>query len=189
MMRIVAFSGRSGSGKTHLIVRLIEHFSARGQRVSTVKHTHHHDFEIDRPGKDSFRHRAAGAAETLLLSDTGYALLGSGAGDSAAMDAVRRLAPCDLLLVEGFHDWQGIARIEVFRSAFGSRPLAADRSGFTAIAMPADDSCEPVSGVALLDLNDTAGIARFIDELPQQGGRAATQRRGPVIRLAHLHTR
>lgn len=188
-MRIVALGGRSGSGKTHLIIRLIEYFQARDLRVATIKHTHHHDFDIDRPGKDSYRHRTAGAVETLLVSDTNYALLGSIPTHSTPLETVRKLSPCDLLLVEGFHDWPGIARIEVFRSSCGSRPLAADQAGFSAIALPADDGCEPVSGLALLDLNDTGAIASYIEQLPPEGTTTPTGRRGPSARLAHLHTR
>jgi len=72
-MRVVGIVGRQGSGKTSLIERLIPAILARGLSVSTIKHTHHHDIELDRPGKDSHRHRSAGASEVIIASDSGWA--------------------------------------------------------------------------------------------------------------------
>jgi molybdopterin-guanine dinucleotide biosynthesis protein B len=188
-MRTVAIGGRSGSGKTHLIERLIQHFTVRGLQVATVKHTHHHDFEVDRPGKDSWRHRTAGATETLLVSDRGYALLGDLPDAMDWPDILRRMRPVDLLLIEGFGELRDLPRIEVYRSSLGERPLAADDSRYVAIAVPADDRGESVPGLETFDLDDTAAIGEFILRLPAASATLAARRRGPTTRLAHLHAR
>lgn len=185
-MRKIAIAGRSGSGKTHLIERLVVAFTAQGLAVSTVKHTHHHEFEIDSPGKDSWRHRQAGAQETLLVSDTRFALLGDLPRPMDLAGIESRLRPADLLLVEGFAELPAIPRIEVFRSFLGVRPLAADGRGFVAIASPDGDRGEPVEGVSYLDLDDTAAIAEFILALPVADSVPGAGRRGPSTRLIRL---
>ena len=185
----MAIGGRSGSGKTHLIERLIRHFGARGLSVATVKHTHHHDFELDRPGKDSWRHRAAGATETLLVSERGYALLGDLPEPMDWQDILRRMRPVDLLLIEGFGQLRDLPRIEVYRSTLGERPLAADDARYVAIAVPPGDHGETVPGLATLDLDDTAAIGEFILQLPLASATLTPRRRGPTTRLAHLHAR
>jgi molybdopterin-guanine dinucleotide biosynthesis protein B len=186
---MVAIAGRSGSGKTHLIERLVRHFVARGLRVATVKHTHHHDFELDLPGKDSWRHRAAGASETLLVSDRRYALLGDLAKPLELPEILQRVQPADLLLIEGFAELRGLPRIEVFRSFLGARTPGRDDSSLAAIAVPLDDSAELPTGIPCLDLDDTAVIADFILHLPLASTVPATRRRGPAARLTHLHSR
>ncbi len=188
-MRAVGFGGRSGSGKTHLIVRLIDHFAARGMRVATVKHTHHHNFELDQPGKDSWQHREAGAVETLLLSDERYAILGQQTEPWNLASIQRRMQTSDLLLIEGFSALAGVPRIEVFRSVLGSPPQAMAQEGFVALAMPHDDHCEPLPGLPVLDLDDTAAIADFVLALPPMSTQSDKRRRGPTTRLAHLHGR
>lgn len=188
-MRTVAIVGRSGSGKTHLIERLIGQFVARGLRVATVKHTHHHDFELDLPGKDSWRHRAAGASATLLVSDRRYALLADLAQPMDLVDVVRQVPPADLLLIEGFAGLRAVPRIEVFRSVLGARAPAAGDSEPVAIALPRDDDGELPDGSVRLDLDDSAAIADFILNLPLASTVPATRRRGPATRLARLHSR
>ena len=116
-MKVFGFAGYSGSGKTTLIERVLPRLIAHGLRVSVIKHTHH-DFDLDQPGKDSDRHRAAGAAEVLLASDQRYAVLHELRDEPRpTLDALlARLAPCDLVLVEGYKR-EVIPKLEVHRAA------------------------------------------------------------------------
>jgi molybdopterin-guanine dinucleotide biosynthesis protein B len=102
-MRIFGLAAWSGSGKTTLLARLLPELTARGFSVSTVKHAHH-AFDLDQPGKDSFRHRESGATEVLITSSTRWALQHElrGAPEPALEDLVAHMSPVDLLLVEGF---------------------------------------------------------------------------------------
>ncbi len=102
-MRAIGFAGFSGAGKTTLIVRLVPELNRRGFGVSTIKHAHH-DFDVDRPGKDSYEHRAAGAQEVLVVSAKRLALMRElrGAPEPSLADLLRLIAPVDLVLVEGF---------------------------------------------------------------------------------------
>jgi molybdopterin-guanine dinucleotide biosynthesis adapter protein len=121
-MRVIGFAGWSNSGKTTLIEQLIPRLTAAGQRVSLVKHAHH-GFDIDQPGKDSYRHREAGATEVLVTSGQRYALMHElrGAPELSLAAAVNLLSPCDVVLVEGFKT-AAIAKIEVHRTGLG-KPL------------------------------------------------------------------
>ncbi len=114
--------GRSGSGKTTLIVALIALLRARGLRVSTIKHSHH-AVDLDRPGKDSWRHRDAGAHEVLLAGEARWALLHERreAGPASLPSLLARLEPVDLVLVEGFARYP-CPRLEVQRAALAGRP-------------------------------------------------------------------
>ena len=107
--------GWSGSGKTTLIEEIIPLIRTRGLSVSTVKHAHH-GFDIDRPGKDSFRHRQAGASEVLVVSNGRWALMheNAPADDTSLEQLLTRLAPCDIVLVEGFKS-RAIPKLEVWR--------------------------------------------------------------------------
>ena len=102
-MKIFGFAGWSGSGKTTLIEKLIPRFAKRGLRVSLVKHAHH-TFDVDTPGKDSYRHRQAGATEILVSSSRRWVLMHElrGAQEPSFEEAVSRFSPCDLLIVEGY---------------------------------------------------------------------------------------
>lgn len=116
-MKIFGFAGFSGSGKTTLIEKLLPVLTQRGLRVSLIKHAHH-GFDVDRPGKDSYRHREAGCSEVLVSSSNRWALMHElrGAPEPSVAELVARLSPCDLLLVEGFkHD--PIPKLEVHRGA------------------------------------------------------------------------
>jgi len=158
-MKIFGLAGWSGSGKTTLMVRLLGHLSANGLRVSTVKHTHH-AFDLDTPGKDSHRHREAGAVEVLVASDARWALMHElrGAPEPSLEDLVARMTPVDLLLIEGFkahpHD-----KLEVHRPSLGKPPLWPGDPRIVAVA-----SDQPPPGLALpwLDLDKPADIAAFI---------------------------
>src|SRR5687768_5852951 len=116
-MKPFGFAGWSGSGKTTLIERLIPLFNARGLKVSVVKHAHH-SFDVDQPGKDSYRHRHAGATEVLLTSSRRWVLMHElrGASEPALPTLLARLSDCDLALVEGFKR-APIDKLEVWRAA------------------------------------------------------------------------
>ena len=139
-MRRVGIAGFSGAGKTTLIERLLPALRARGLRVSVIKHAHH-GFDIDRPGKDSWRHREAGAHEVLLAGDRRWVLMhevrDSPPEAPVPLDAlVARLEPVDLVLVEGF---RGAAhpKLEVHRPSLGHRLLACDDPWVRAVATDA----------------------------------------------------
>ncbi|MHB8886953.1 MAG: molybdopterin-guanine dinucleotide biosynthesis protein B [Methylovirgula sp.] len=116
-MRVIGLAGWSGAGKTTLIVKLIPALQARGLSVSTLKHAHHH-FDIDQPGKDSFRHREAGAHEVLIASSNRFALLHElrGAPEPSLATLIGKLEPVDILIIEGFRQ-EPHAKLEVHRAA------------------------------------------------------------------------
>ncbi|MEX1034908.1 MAG: molybdopterin-guanine dinucleotide biosynthesis protein B [Sneathiella sp.] len=158
-MKVIGISGWSGNGKTTLLVRLIPALIARGYSVSTIKHAHH-KFDIDTPGKDSYRHREAGAAEVLISSSTRWAIMHENRdGKEAKLDElIARLSPVDILLVEGFKT-EDFPKIEVWRAESGTEPrYTADRS-VIALATPDPGHDTPIP---TLDLNDEFGIADFI---------------------------
>ena len=157
-MKIIGIMGYSGSGKTTLIEALIARFAARGLKVSLIKHAHH-GFDIDRPGKDSFRHREAGAGEVMLLSDRRWVLMHEARDEAPPRleDMLARLSPCDLVLLESFKT-APFDKIEVYRPSVGKPPIWPDVSGVVAVA-----SDEPVDCPApLLDINDHDAIAGFV---------------------------
>lgn len=169
--KIFGIAGWKNSGKTGLAVRLVAEFTRRGYRISTIKHAHH-DFDIDKVGADSFRHREAGAQEVALVSGTRYAIMHEmrGAPEPAFEDILARLAPCDLVLIEGYKR-EPIPKIEARRLASAkSEPLAPHDPNIVAIAA---DHRVPDSTLAVFDLDDTLAIADFISEavglrLPQK---------------------
>jgi molybdopterin-guanine dinucleotide biosynthesis protein B len=118
-MKIFGIAGYSGSGKTTLIEKLIPVLAARGVKVSLIKHAHH-SFDIDHPGKDSYRHRHAGCGEVLVTSNKRWALMHElrGAPEPTLEEMIRHLSPCDLLLVEGYKR-EPIPKLEVYRSMIG----------------------------------------------------------------------
>ena len=120
-MKIFGLVGRSGSGKTSLMVRLLPEIKRRGLTVSTIKHAHH-GFDLDHPGKDSFRHREAGAKEVMLVADARWALMHEigDAREPPLEELVRRMARVDFVLIEGFHT-HGHPVIEVYRPQRGAR--------------------------------------------------------------------
>ena len=158
--RVFGFAGWSGSGKTTLIEQLIPRFVLRGLKVSLIKHAHHL-FDIDQPGKDSWRHREAGASEVLITSDQRWVLMHE-LRDEAEPDLERQLerfSPCDLILVEGYKH-ADIPKLEVHRPSTGKPLLHPDDPNIVAIAADAPLA----SGVPLLDLNDPDAVAAFIIE-------------------------
>ncbi len=157
--RTFGLAGWSGSGKTTLLTRLLPELTRRGISVSTVKHAHH-DFDVDKPGKDSWRHREAGATEVMVSSTARWALMHEhrGAPETTLAELVRRMSPVDLVIVEGFKG-ETHAKLEVHRPALGKPLLCRDDPHIFAIASDA-----PLAGVALpvLPLVDAAASARFI---------------------------
>ena len=158
-MQVVAIVGRSGSGKTTLIERLIPALKRRGLSVSTIKHTHHHQIELDPPGKDSYRHRSAGAAEVIIASDNGWARISSSTEPASLPELLEKLRPVDIVLVEGFKQLEWLRRVEVFRGA--GNPLAFEDPGIAAVAMPTGVVLKGFLGVKL-PLDDTELVADFI---------------------------
>jgi len=163
-VRVLGIVGWSGSGKTTLIEALLPRLRASGLTVSTVKHAHH-GFDMDRPGKDSHRHRVAGARETLVVSGTRWALLHEAGGDLAPLPALLdRLAPVDLVLVEGFKT-HPFPKLEVYRSALGKPPIWPEEAAVEAIATDAAgmDAVRAALGhKPVLDLNDPDAIAAWV---------------------------
>jgi len=157
-MRIFGFAGWSGSGKTTLIEKLIPRFVKRGLHVSLIKHAHH-TFDVDHPGKDSYRHRHAGAAEILVTSSRRWVLMHElrGAHEPAFDEQVKRMSPCDLLLVEGFK-FAPIPKLEVWRAETGEPLLHPNDPHIVAVASDA----KVQTRLPLLNLNDVDGIAQFI---------------------------
>lgn len=158
-MNVIGLAGWSGSGKTTLLVQLLPALVRRGIRVSTIKHAHH-VFDVDRPGKDSYRHREAGATEVLVSSANRWALMheNRGAPEPTLPELLSRLSPVDLVIVEGFKR-EGHEKIEVYRAAVGKPPLHADDPKVIAVAT---DQPLPGCPLPLLDLNDPDSIARFV---------------------------
>ena len=156
--RVFGFAGWSGSGKTTLIEQLIPRFGAQGLTVSLVKHAHH-EFDLDQPGKDSFRHREAGCREVLITSAVRWALQHElrGRPELTLDEALQRLAPCDLALVEGFKA-APIAKLEVYRATVG-KPLLYPRDAHI-VAVASD---EPLaSALPVLPLGEPDVVATFI---------------------------
>ncbi|HVG05162.1 MAG TPA: molybdopterin-guanine dinucleotide biosynthesis protein B [Burkholderiaceae bacterium] len=162
-MKAIGFIGYSNSGKTTLIEKLIPIFRAQGLSVSAVKNAHH-GFDMDRPGKDSFRYRVAGAQQVLIATSSRWALLSETPQRAATLDELlRELGTCDLVIVEGFKSEGNIPRIEVRRSANVDPPIFPHDSNVVALAT--DHTVQ--SSVPILDLNDPDEIAVFIAQLLQ----------------------
>ena len=158
---VFGVTGWKNSGKTTLVTKLLGEFTSRGYRVSTVKHAHH-GFDIDKPATDSFRHREAGASEVMIVSGNRWALMHElrGEAEPPLEAALKRLSPCDLVLVEGYKR-EGHPKIEVRRTAAAKQePLAPQDSAILAVASdrPADAGDRPS-----FDLDDVSGIADFIE--------------------------
>lgn len=158
--------GWSGSGKTTLITALLPLLRGHGLSVSTVKHAHH-GFDMDRPGKDTFRHRQAGAREVLVATGKRWALLHEVEGAEPPLpELLTRLSPVDLVLVEGFKT-HPFAKLEVHRPALGKPPIWPDQppgqpqdaSGVVAIAT---DAALPGCDRTMLALNDPAAVADWM---------------------------
>jgi molybdopterin-guanine dinucleotide biosynthesis protein MobB len=157
-MKLYGVTGWKNAGKTGLMERLVSEMVARGLHVSTVKHAHH-SFDVDHPGRDSYRHRQAGAGEVLLASRHRVALMRElrGEAEPPLSDLLAMLAPCDLVLIEGYKR-DAHPKVEAFRAETGNALIAPGDPTIRAVASDvALDLDRPV-----FDLNDTGAIADFI---------------------------
>jgi molybdopterin-guanine dinucleotide biosynthesis adapter protein len=161
MRRVLGITGWKNSGKTTLTEKLVSELVRRGWTVSTVKHAHH-DFDIDKPGADSFRHREAGATEVAIVSGRRWALMHELRGEDEPKldDILARLTPCDIVLVEGYKR-EAHKKIEARRLEAKDRtPLSANDPNIVGIA--ADHAIEGEK-LPVFDLDDTKSIADFIE--------------------------
>ena len=159
-MRIIGLAGWSGSGKTTLITKVLPHLIARGRTVSTLKHAHH-GFDLDKPGKDSFMHRASGATEVIISSERRWAVLHE-LRDEAEWDLpalLSKASPVDLVLVEGFKR-DPFPKLEIYRQANGKPLLHPDDRHIVAVA---SDTELPEVKLPVIDLNDIEAIADLLE--------------------------
>ncbi|MDR2172903.1 MAG: molybdopterin-guanine dinucleotide biosynthesis protein B [Burkholderiales bacterium] len=164
-MEVFGFAGWSGSGKTTLIEKIVPLLVVRGMKVSLIKHAHH-GFDLDRPGKDSHRHREAGCSEVLILAKERWALMheSRGAPELTLDEALARMAPCDLVLIEGYKAYS-VPKLEVHRVAIGKPLLCPGDPNIVGIATDVAVST-PLAGLPenlpRFDLDDAASIADFV---------------------------
>lgn len=158
-MRVIGLAGWSGAGKTTLLEKLIPELTGRGLSVSTMKHAHH-NFDVDKPGKDSFVHRQAGAREVLIASANRFALMHElrGASEPDLKDLVGRLSPVDLLIIEGYKTAPH-PKIEIWRAANGKDFIHPKDPTIRAIAT---DEALPGLAVPRVDLNDPKAVADIV---------------------------
>jgi len=164
-MKVVAFAGYSGAGKTHLVERLIPALRLRGLRVSVAKHAHH-NFDIDHPGKDTWRHREAGAFEVVVASDRRLALMRE-FEQQAPLTVHHLLAELydgvDWVLVEGFKD-SNLLKVEIWRPASGKPARYPHDDFIAAIATDAPDQLPEATLRPVLDINDADALAQWLVE-------------------------
>ena len=158
-MRVIGLAGWSGAGKTTLVVRLVPELIRRGLTVSTMKHAHH-GFDVDQPGKDSHRHREAGATEVLVGSERRWALMheNRGAPEPSAAELMRHMTPVDLLIVEGFKR-EGHDKIEIHRRETGKPLLYPDDPHIVAVL---SDEPLPDCPLPVISIDDIGAVADFI---------------------------
>ena len=164
-MKVIGFAGFSGSGKTVLVERLIPALKMRGLRVSVVKHAHH-NFDIDHPGKDTYRHREAGAFEVVVASDRRFALMRE--FERPAELSVHQLLAelyegVDWVLVEGFKQ-SSLLKIEVWRATTGKPARYPDDDFIVAIATDSPGALPETTLRPVLDLNDPDAVAQWLVE-------------------------
>ncbi len=164
-MRVFGFAGWSGSGKTTLLEQVIPLLVERGLTVSLIKHAHH-QFDVDRPGKDSWRHRQAGCTEVLVTSDLRWALMHElrGYPELTLEQSLARLSPCDLAIIEGYKS-APIPKLEIWRPKLGTPPLHPSDPAILAVATDAPEAL-PSSRrpITVLRIDDYAAIATFVTD-------------------------
>ncbi|MBU0724089.1 MAG: molybdopterin-guanine dinucleotide biosynthesis protein B [Alphaproteobacteria bacterium] len=158
-MKVFGIAGWSGSGKTTLLASLIPALTSRGITVSTIKHAHH-AFDIDTPGKDSHRHREAGATEVMISSASRWALMHEhrGAPEPTLAQLIASMTPVDLLLVEGFKH-ESHEKLEVYRPSIGKPAL---HDGDPHVVAVASDTALPAARIPVLPLDNAEAVADFI---------------------------
>ena len=164
-MKVFGIAGYSGSGKTTLIEKLLPEITRRGLKVSVIKHAHH-GFDIDRPGKDSYRQREAGASEVMITSGQRWALLHElrEEPEPSLKEYLARFSPCDLVLVEGFKN-EPVPKLEVHRIANGKAPLFPDIPHICAVA----SDIVVQTNLPLFSLNDPLSLPLMADFILQHG--------------------
>jgi molybdopterin-guanine dinucleotide biosynthesis protein B len=162
-MRVFGFAGWSGSGKTTLIERVIPRLADRGLRVSLIKHAHHH-FDVDHPGKDSFRHRKAGCTEVLVTSAARWALMheNRGGAELTLPEAIARLSACDLVLIEGYKR-HAMPKLEIHRTELGKPVLYPGDPNVVGLATDAPAAFAG-RGLPVFALDAYDAIATFVEE-------------------------
>jgi molybdopterin-guanine dinucleotide biosynthesis protein B len=157
-MKVLCIVGWSGSGKTTLLTALIPLLRGAGLRISTVKHTHH-NFDLDRPGKDSYRHRQAGAHEVLITSGQRWALLHELDGPEPDLSEIlAKLEPVDLVLIEGYK-MGPYPKLEVYRRSLGKIPIWMNMPGVVAVASDEDVG---VGNRTMLPLSKPDAVADWV---------------------------
>jgi molybdopterin-guanine dinucleotide biosynthesis adapter protein len=158
-MKVFGFAGYSGSGKTTLIEKVIPELIASGLKVSLIKHAHH-SFDIDKPGKDSYRHREAGAHEVLIASSQRWVLMHElrDVAEPSLDDLLQQFSACDLVLVEGYK-FSAVPKIEIYREEHDKPRLDAKTHNIVAVACS-----KPIAGESLphIDLNSPRAVADFV---------------------------
>jgi molybdopterin-guanine dinucleotide biosynthesis protein B len=161
-MHVIGFCGYSGSGKTTLVEQLIARLRLAGLRVSVVKHAHH-EFDIDHEGKDSWRHRQAGAFEVVIASNRRLAKIREypSPEEPSVEQLLAELVDCDWVLVEGFKH-APLAKIEVWRAATGKPAQYPNDPFVIAVATDRASTLPAPTGLPVFDLDDADAIAQFI---------------------------
>jgi molybdopterin-guanine dinucleotide biosynthesis protein B len=161
MTRVIGVAGFKNAGKTTLVEKLVAELTRRGHRISTVKHAHH-SFDIDHEGRDSFRHRKAGASEVAVVSRHRWAIIHESrdSEEPTLADILAKLEPCDLVIVEGYkrdsHD-----KIEVRNLELAHPKLAGDDPTVIAVAANGQVAGAPVP---VFDRDDVSALASFIEK-------------------------
>lgn len=160
-MRVFGVTGWKNNGKTRLVVGLVRDLTARGLRVATIKHAHH-SFDIDHPGRDSYLHREAGAAQVIVASASRWAMVHElrGEPEPELVDLLQKIGDMDLVLLEGFKRGPH-PKIEVIRAGFCDRPIALDDP--TIVALATDTQFEGLT-LPMFGLDDIAQMADFVLE-------------------------
>ena len=154
---IVIIAGRSGSGKTTLLERLIPELKKKGLRVGSIKHHKEGDFDIDHPGKDSWRHKKAGAEKTVISSPTRIGLVMDADHDHRPDELIHFFHEMDIVLVEG-HKEEALPKVEIFRPELHDSPSFLKDPNLIAVMT----NSTLATGVPVLDLNDVTGLADLL---------------------------